>query len=214
MTAVALCSATLERFRRVAQRGLHHGPGLADRLGRSWEVDDERAPPHARYAAGEDAERGVRARLHADRLGEAGRLAVDHVERGLGRHVVVREPGPAGGEDESHLLVVGESLEGGRDCLAVVRHRVVDRLEAGLLAEAHERVAGLVVLAPRPRARDREHRRSHAALRLDGLSTIYVDLRVQYSSVMYGISTSSVFGTCSATRSSRALRSCSGSAAT
>jgi hypothetical protein len=77
-------------------------------------------------------------------------VSVDHVERGLGRDVVVRHPGAAGGEDEAHLLVVGEPPERSRDRLAVVGHGVVDRLEARRLAQLHQRGARLVVLAPRP----------------------------------------------------------------
>src|SRR3954470_22901889 len=74
-------SITLERRRGVLQRRLDDGPGLLDPVRRPGKVDDQRPPADAGDAAREDAERRVVARLRPDRLGEAGRVAVDHVER-------------------------------------------------------------------------------------------------------------------------------------
>ena len=78
------------------------------------------------------------ARVGPDRLGVAGRLAVDRVERGLRCHVVGRKAGPAGGEDEAHALRVGQTREGGADRVARVGHGLVADLEPGRLAEPHE----------------------------------------------------------------------------
>jgi hypothetical protein len=111
------------------------------------------------HPAREQAERRVPARVRSDRLGVAGRLAVDHRARGLGRHVVDRQPGAAGREHESHALVVRQPLQRRHDRLAVVRDQLVLDLQAGLLAQPHERGAGdVLALAVRQRGRDGEHR--------------------------------------------------------
>src|SRR3954466_3851679 len=98
-------SVTLERRGRVLQRRLDDGPRLSDRLRGPGEVDHERAPADAADAAGEDAERRVPARLLPDGLGVAGRVAVDRVEGGLGRHVVRGHAGASRREDEAGAAV-------------------------------------------------------------------------------------------------------------
>src|SRR3954465_16069203 len=61
-------SITLERRRGVLKGRLDDGPGLLRPVGRSGEVDDQRPSPYAGYAAGENAERRVVARLRPDRF--------------------------------------------------------------------------------------------------------------------------------------------------
>src|SRR5207247_7437159 len=129
--------ATLQRLGGVLQRRLDDRPGLADGAGRAREVDDQGAAADPGYAAGQDAERGVVAGLDTDRLRVPGRVPVNDVARGLGRHVVGRQAGAAGGEDEAHVLL-GPPGQGELDGLAIVRDGLVRGLEPGLLAQADE----------------------------------------------------------------------------
>ena len=113
-------------------------------------------------AAGEQAQRRVVARVGSDRLRVAGRLAVDHVARGLRRHVVHGEARAAGGEHEAHPLLVGQPLQHAGDRLAVVRHGLVRDVQPGRLAQLGQpRPRHVLALAARQRARHREHRRPH-----------------------------------------------------
>ena len=111
-------------------------------------------PRIPRHAAGEDAQRRVLARVGADRLRVAGRLALDHVARGLRRHVVGGEAGAAGGEDEAHALLVGQPLQhaamASRSSDTVSR----DDLEPGRLAQLRQR--GPETSSPSPRASEVE----------------------------------------------------------
>ncbi len=82
------------------ERRRDHREQLADRLRVAGEVDDQRAARDPRHAAREDPHRRVLQRLGAHRLREAGRLALDHRPGRLRRHVVGRQAGAAGGEDQ------------------------------------------------------------------------------------------------------------------
>ncbi len=103
----------------------------------------------------------MRARLGTDGLGEARRLALDHVASGLGRHVVGGQAGAAGGEHEAHVLV-GQAAQGGGDRLAVVGQDLAHGVEPRGLAALGQRGAG-DVLSPAfcQRGGDGEHRRPH-----------------------------------------------------
>src|ERR671933_847580 len=144
-SSACAASATLERLRRVAQRGLDHRPRLPDRLRVAREVHDQRAAADAGHPAGEDPERRVGSGLGPDRLRVAGGLALDHRERGLWGHVVGRHPGPSGGEHEAGRVLVAEATQRSRDRLAVVRHHLVHHLEPGGAAALGERIARAVI---------------------------------------------------------------------
>src|SRR5205823_168099 len=97
-----------ERFaRRLRRTGQVHHEGLADA---------------ARDAAGQHPVGRLRERVRAQGLGDARGLAVDHPARGLGGHVVRREPRAAGREHDVRFL------RGLADRVADGRHAVRDEL--------------------------------------------------------------------------------------
>jgi hypothetical protein len=82
----------------------------------------------------------VPAGIRPYRLGEPGRLAVDHLSRRLGRHVVRGQARAPGGEEETHALLVCEPPQRGCDRVAIVRHgRLVALEDVGSLIARRKR---------------------------------------------------------------------------
>ena len=126
-----------------------------------WEEDMLRRADLVFVAAG-----AVLAGVGADRLRVARGLAVDHVASGLGGDVVDRQARAAGGEDEAHALIVGESPESCADSPALVGHDLEGHLQPRALAEGRERGAGdVLALAAGERGGDGQHGRPHAEVR-------------------------------------------------
>ncbi len=141
----------------MAQRRREHREQLRDRLRAAGQVDDQRAPGDPRDPAREHPHRRVRQRRGPQRLGEPRRLALDHGARRLRRHVVGREAGAAGREDERDA-VADVAAQHRLDRREVVGHDLsCDDLAAGLGRESCElRAGGVVALAARERRGDRE----------------------------------------------------------
>ena len=101
-------------------------------------------------------------RLGSQRLGDAGRLALDHRTRRLGRDVVGREAGAAGREDERDALADVAAQRRLDPPLVVADDVARDDLAAGLGRELREQVArDVVALSARERRGDRQDGRLH-----------------------------------------------------
>ncbi len=97
-------------------------------LRRARGVDDQRAVEGARHRATEPTERTD----ESHRLGQAGRLTVDHCPRTLRREITGAEAGTAGGDDQP-VETVGQVAQriGDRE-LTVLGDRALDHQPAGL----------------------------------------------------------------------------------
>jgi hypothetical protein len=159
MSDVALAG---EKLQRVREHGPQHREPVATPPARAREVHDQRRPVRARHAPRQQRVRRALRGVGADRLGQAGRLPLEHVARRLGRDVPGRETGPAGGEDEARST--RELCERRRDRLAIVRDDAPLDLEPLGPQELVEQLAAAVFAAPLGDAvRDREDGGSQTA---------------------------------------------------
>src|SRR4029450_1924620 len=71
---------------------------------RARKVDDQATASNSRDAAGEEPVRRLRDRVGAQRLGDPGSVALDHLARRLGRDVAWPQAGATCGEDEPGLF--------------------------------------------------------------------------------------------------------------
>src|SRR5690606_18178580 len=93
---------------RAADQGAAVGTGreyrfevLADRLGPARKIHDQRAAADAGGLSRQDGGGDILQRRGAHQLAEAGHLALDHLQRGLGCHVARCGTGAAGGHDQA-----------------------------------------------------------------------------------------------------------------
>ena len=120
------------RARRRAARARARAPGCSTAKpsrqppGEPGRLTTSVLPRDARDAAREQRVRRPRQRVGADRLGDAGRLAVDHGAGRLGRHVARREPRAARREHELRALPASSPIAAG-DRRSARRQRRVAR---------------------------------------------------------------------------------------
>src|ERR1051326_8707480 len=94
---------TMDELHRVLDPPLEHREPVTHAARAAGEIHDQRRPPHAGESAGKRRAGEARYRRRPDRLGDAGRLAVEHGAGRLGGHVARGESGAAGGErSEEH----------------------------------------------------------------------------------------------------------------
>ena len=109
-----------------------HGlPTFPRGLGGAREIDDERqaagersirAAHQALHAtsAREHGTTGLCKRIRADRLGDAGNVALAHHGRCLGRHIAGRQARAPAGQDDIRTELIGRRADGVRDVARVI----------------------------------------------------------------------------------------------
>ena len=118
--------------------------------------------------------RGVRPRRRAHRLGDAGSLAVDHGASRLGRHVVGREAGAAGRQDEVAALRCRRSGAAPTRSCAARRGRSRSPAISAPSSRANSASAGPLSSAPWPSAQrgaDRDDRGAHPQPQVTALAS-------------------------------------------
>src|SRR5262245_37172855 len=143
---------------RVRDRVADRLTGLADAFRAAGKVDDQGAAARSGDAPREHPVLRVLTGRCAQGLGDAGRLAVDHRPRGLGRDVVGCETRASRGEDELAALAVRVVPERPLDLALIVGHDFAgDDVRAEPFGEACKRRTArifLVTLAPGSADRD------------------------------------------------------------
>jgi hypothetical protein len=107
---------------RVVDDGIERLQGIAHAAGAAGQVDDERAPAHARRAAGQRRARKTRQAQEPDPLGDPGRLALEHRARRFGSDVARRQSGAAGRQHDVGRVGVAPAREARGDRPGLVRH--------------------------------------------------------------------------------------------
>ena len=140
------CRFVGKQAERVLERRTKDGVAVAAAAGRAGQVDDERGACDSRKAAGQQAMRCLRNRVGAQRLGDARRLAVEHLACRLGGDVTWRQAGAAGGQDEARRR--GKRAQRSRDLLAFVGNDPPLDLVTVSDEKLREEVAALVLRLP------------------------------------------------------------------